>query len=292
MSDAVSRLVREANGSGGEGNQVLTQFFFERFLSRVFAENDTGQWMLAGGTSMLARVATARATKDIDLINTEASLEFAERELVHIAARDLGDFVNFEFFDRKPSVGADSQPYAKGVTMRFTCRIGAKFNTKIRVDLVVRPQVTGTPVLQFPENRIELNKPLKSCAYVLFPVIDQVADKLCASQQKYGSGADSSREKDFVDLAVLACTQTMEARELARAISVEAARRKMGRMSNVSFPSGWKPYIEKEAQKNPVLNNVSKFEQAVNLMDEWLLPVLVEKVQQHSWDYVALKWVQ
>lgn len=291
LSDALSQLVRESNASGLQGNQIRTQFFFERFLSRVFSGPDKDQWMLAGGTSLLARVATTRATKDIDLISTENSLEYAEQQLMELVAKDLGDFVSFEFSDRKTAVEGDTQPYANGVTLRFTPRIGAQTASTIKVDLIVRPAVTGTPVRQIPQNKIELNKKLTSFPYQLFPVVDQVADKICASQQKYGSGADSSREKDLIDLIVLACTQTMEATELSRAITVEARRRKMEKIQILTFPSNWKQYFEKEAQKNPVLDSVNTFETALELMDVWILPVLGDQIQPKVWNNEVLAWI-
>lgn len=291
LSEALSQLVRETNASGLQGNQIFTQFFFERFLSRVFSGPDKDQWMLAGGTSLLARVATTRATKDIDLINTENSLEHAVQLLMQLAAKDLGDYVSFEFLDRKSAMDGDTQPYANGVTLRFTPRIGAKTAPTIKVDLIVRPAVIGTPVQRTPENKIELNKQLKSFPYQLFPVVDQIADKVCASQQKYGSGADSSREKDLIDLIVLACTQTMEATELSHAITVEARRRGMGKIQTLEFPSSWKQYFEKEAQKNPVLISVNKFEIALELIEVWILPVLGEQVQSKVWNVENLEWV-
>lgn len=50
---------------------------FDRFLCRVFSSSDDEEWLLKGGTSLLARVAAARATTDIDLLHRGVSLEMA-----------------------------------------------------------------------------------------------------------------------------------------------------------------------------------------------------------------------
>ena len=41
--------------------------YFHRFLCRIFSETPTDAWLLKGGTALLARVASARATSDVDL---------------------------------------------------------------------------------------------------------------------------------------------------------------------------------------------------------------------------------
>lgn len=43
----------------------ITQEHFRRFLSRVFSEADDSGWILKGGTGILARVGSARTTRDM-----------------------------------------------------------------------------------------------------------------------------------------------------------------------------------------------------------------------------------
>ena len=47
--------------------------YFHRFLSRVFSEGTDSAWVLKGGTGMLARVASARSTTDVDLFSRSRS---------------------------------------------------------------------------------------------------------------------------------------------------------------------------------------------------------------------------
>src|SRR5699024_8396975 len=44
---------------------------FDRFLTRIFAEKEHSEWLLKGGTGMLARVPNTRTTKDLDLVITD-----------------------------------------------------------------------------------------------------------------------------------------------------------------------------------------------------------------------------
>lgn len=71
--------------------------YFHRFLCRIFSETPTDAWLLKGGTALLARVASARATSDVDLFNRRHSLAAALIELRRLAALDLGDFFRFEY---------------------------------------------------------------------------------------------------------------------------------------------------------------------------------------------------
>ena len=48
-------------------SERIRQAYFDRLLCRVFSEGPSSQWVLKGGTGMLARVPNARATMDIDL---------------------------------------------------------------------------------------------------------------------------------------------------------------------------------------------------------------------------------
>lgn len=69
------------------------QFGYERFLARVFSVE--GEWVLKGGTALLARVRSARHSRDVDLFRQRGDVAEAAAELVKLAAVDLGDHVRF-----------------------------------------------------------------------------------------------------------------------------------------------------------------------------------------------------
>ena len=59
----------------------IRQELFRRFLSRVFAGGEQSEWLLTGGTGVLARAPSARATKDIDLYRAGYTLDEALDDL-------------------------------------------------------------------------------------------------------------------------------------------------------------------------------------------------------------------
>ena len=75
-----------------------------------------------------------------------------------------------------------------------------------------------------PANRLHLRRPLITHPYRLYPVADQIADKVCTTMDtNYPEGKRSSRVKDMIDLVVLAHTQTVDLDELRAAIATKRA---------------------------------------------------------------------
>ena len=60
--------------------QIEREFLLQRFLARVFAHNST-EWVLKGGTALLIRIPDARYSRDIDLLNTHATVDEAIDDL-------------------------------------------------------------------------------------------------------------------------------------------------------------------------------------------------------------------
>ena len=91
--------------------------------------------------------------------------------------------------------------------------------------------------------------------YRLYPVVDQIADKVCATMQIH-QGLPSSREKDLVDLVVLAVTQNVDGTALGLAISTEAGRRLMEPIDQFVVPSNWGRRYSKLAKPGPLLHRL------------------------------------
>jgi len=186
--------------------------YFHRFLCRIFSETPTDAWLLKGGTALLARVASARATSDVDLFNRRHSLAAALTELRRLAALDLGDFFRFEYVSHTDSLGGKQQAYTEGIRVSFDVYLGVNKKGRLNVDLVVKAVVTDTPETIIPSNVLALPK-LSQCEYRLYPLVDQMADKVCATLSLY-NGHPSTRVKDLVDLVVLTLTQTIDGSRL------------------------------------------------------------------------------
>lgn len=164
-----------ASASPMDTGRAVSAFYFHRLLCRVFAGGN-GSFVLKGGRAMLARTVDAHATRDIDLLSTEGSLEDAPEELVRLAGTDLGDFVTFEFTGSRPIKAEDE--YRSGLSVGFVPMLGAKRMQPVSVDLVVDEVPLEGAERISPADRIEVDG-LETCDYLVYPVEAALADKLC-----------------------------------------------------------------------------------------------------------------
>ena len=102
-----ARLRNRARLSKEDIQRLRRKVAFDRFLARVFADNDNG-FILKGGYAMELRLSNARATKDIDLTCLSRIREGLENvrdcilaDLQRLMHRDLGDFFVFQVGEAK-----------------------------------------------------------------------------------------------------------------------------------------------------------------------------------------------
>lgn len=281
-----ARRAAAADSSTTTGD-LITQEYFRRFLSRIFSESSGSSWILKGGTAVLARVGSARATTDIDLFHSEEELEGALADLRRLAATDLGDFFRFEYREHRAAVGGQ-QPYAAGYRVSFDVYVGANKRGVLNVDLVVNVVITDEPTVSSPANGLDIPK-LASHDYRLYPVVDQITDKVCATLAEYG-GRPSSREWDLVDLVVLTTTENVSADNLQRALVAEARARSLALPARFVAPAAWGRRYAKDAQLVPACADYRTVERAVALVGSFLDPVLRQEVTGKSWSHSKLGW--
>ncbi|WP_307816617.1 nucleotidyl transferase AbiEii/AbiGii toxin family protein [Nocardioides limicola] len=260
----------------------IQQARFDRFLTRVFADGEQSGWMLKGGLSMLARVPAARRTKDVDLAADLADLDEAREALSRAVDVDLGDHMTFRFTGEEEIGQGENQP---GVLMRrfvFACidtstGEGVERGTRVKVDVVVGPAPVGKPEVVEPASRLHLARPLVTHPYRLYPTVDQIADKVCATMSTYGdSDRRSSRVKDLVDLVVLARTQKVNLEELRVAIATKAALSQLTPFTQLQVPNDWAQSYPKEARGVPGAGDLTPAEAeayVAQLVDPALAPV-------------------
>lgn len=111
----------------------------------------------------------------------------------------------------------------------------------VSVDLAVEEPPVGQVEVLDPRNRLELPKKVITRPYRLFPVSDQIADKVWATMQQYGEGIASTREKDLVDLVVISRTQRVELAELHAALETERIKRRAASARVFEVPESWGP---------------------------------------------------
>jgi hypothetical protein len=272
----------------------VRQARFDRFLSRVFAEGEQSEWLLKGGMSMLARVPRSRTTKDVDLAALVASdLAEAERALSVLAEADLGDHLTFRLIRSVPTGLGENQP---GVATRryvFAC-IDADYGTQVdtvTVDVVVGPPPVGRPEVVEPANRLHLRRPLLTFPYRLYPVADQIADKVCATMDtQYPGGKRSTRVKDLVDLVLIARTQTVDLYELRAAIAAKRELSSTGPFEHFDVPAGWARTYPATAKGVPAAESFSA-QAAAGFVASFVDPALGKRPSPAAWDPQALAWI-
>lgn len=235
-------------------NERIRLEHFRRFLSRVFSEGAESEWLLKGGTGMLARVPSTRTTLDIDLYRTGFPLDQALADLRRLSEADLGDHCRFVYAGHNGSIGGDAQPYTEGYRIDFDVYIGAQKKSGIHVDLASGAGPTEPVTIIEPASRLDLPR-LTSYRYRLYPVVDQIADKVCATMMTY-SDRPSSREKELVDLVVLANTQEVDGSALRVAITAEAWRRSMEPFAHFMIPNQMGTRIRRHGEGSALLRRL------------------------------------
>jgi hypothetical protein len=279
IKDAAKKAARQAGPgiSAASVDAQIRQARFDRFLSRVFAEGEQSEWLLKGGMSMLARVPRSRTTKDVDLAALRASdLAEAGRALAALVEVDLGDHLTFRLTRSTLTGLGENQPGVATRRYLFAC-IDADHDTQIdtvAVDVVVGPPPVGRPEVIEPANRLHLRRPLITFPYRLYPVADQIADKVCATMDtQYPGGKRSSRVKDLVDLVVIAHTQTVDLDELRVAIDSKRDLSSIARFEHFGVPAEWTRTYPATAKGVPEAESLSA-QTAAGLVASFVDPAL------------------
>lgn len=269
-------------------DQRIRLEYFNRFLSRIFSDGPDSEWVLKGGTGMLARVASTRATLDIDLYRGGYGVEEAVEDLRRLAERDLGDHFRFVYTGHRAILVGEAQPYTDGYRVEFDTYIGAQKKGNIGVDLSTGAGLTAEPTITAPASALDLPR-LVGFEYRLYSVVDQIADKVCATVQRYDD-RPSSREKDLVDIVVLAVTQDIDGTALTTAIRTEISRRGMDPIEHFIVPAHWGPAYEKLARGVPCCVNVRQIAAAAALAAALVNPALDGNAEGLTWQVAAEEW--
>ncbi len=295
IKDATKRRAKQ-EGTGISATTVdaqIRQARYDRFLSRVFADGEASEWLLKGGLSMLARVPRSRTTKDVDLAAQDApNLDEAERALSTLVAIDLGDHLTFRLIRSLPTGAGDNQPGIQTRRFVYAC-LDIDHDTQVdtvTVDVVVGPAPVGAPEIVEPANRLHLRRSLVTHPYRLFPVVDQIADKVCATMSvDYPGGKRSSRVKDLIDLVILAHSQRVDLAELRTAIATKRAISRMDPFDHFDIPADWRRTYPATAKGVPSAETYTA-EAAAALIAAFVDPALTRSPTPGTWDPQHLEW--
>ncbi|MDX2377621.1 nucleotidyl transferase AbiEii/AbiGii toxin family protein [Microbacterium sp. LRZ72] len=283
-----ARSKTEALAQGVEPVVLLRQFVVDRFLARVFAMPDCG-WVLKGGNAVLMRVHNARTTKDIDLLAEIDDPASAVERLRGALDTDLHDHFRFVITGVRAAGGATMQPDVGGFRVSTDAYCGVRRRQQFSVDLVTGSLMTAEPDIQ---TRLALVPTVPPAQVRLYPVVDHIADKLCATQSTYGTAGDqpSSRVRDLVDLVVFARTQSISGAELIEAINAEWTHRGLPGSPLFTPPDHWERRYPAEARRVPACGDTLTFARAVDLVAGLLIPVFDGSAIERRWSPETLAW--
>jgi hypothetical protein len=267
-------------------DDLIRQAYYDRFLSRVFSDGEASQWVLKGGTGMLARVPQARRTQDIDLFRDGYGKDQSLADLRRLVQVDLGDFFRFTYISHADIITGQAQPYSGGYKVRFDVFLGVKKVAVLKVDLSAHETAVGSVRFFVPVNRLGLSR-LVSHAYRLYPLPEQIADKVCASLAVY-DGFPSSREKDLVDLVIIALTQTVDANRVISAVRQEARLRRLDLPDVFTVPATWGMSYAESARNTLAAGYTIRDAQA--LMTAFIDPLLAAAVAETTWNPNTQAW--
>ena len=232
----------------GAGASALQEFFAQRLIARL-AVAFPDRWALKGGHAMIARLPdVARTTRDIDVALAATSRETAIEELEHAArsAPEDPDFLEFELIKARNGHVADL------ASLSFRVRFGGKDHGNVKLDALVVRERAALGELVPLGRRVDPPKQGGWPQHVrVVPVADHMAEKLVALYSTH-DGRPSSRDRDVVDLALLAHyappAEGMLAPALDRAMSrptVESVRVELPR--RFVAPERFRPAFERDA---------------------------------------------
>ena len=281
----------EARKSPVDTGRAISGFFFHRFLCRVFSSSEYG-FVLKGGQSMLARTIDARATRDIDLLSRESTIDNALEALRRAASTDLDDFMRFEFSGTAP-IKADDE-YRSGLNVVFIPWLGSKQLQPISIDLVVDEIPIEDAEVVTPADRLTIEG-VESFDYLLYPIENALADKFCAIVERHGD-RPSSRVKDLVDIAVYATTCSIDGNKLATRLQKEAGARRMSLPERFAVPEEWTGLYKKQFFKLHAQTGLPaeyrSIAESTKLADRLFDPVLAGKIEGCKWHPTELRWIE
>lgn len=287
---ALEMAVKEAAKlSPMDTGKAVSSFYFHRLLCRVFADDSMG-FVLKGGQGMLARTLDARTTRDIDLLSKRGSLDDALDDLLEVSRKDLGDFVSFELTETRP-IKADDE-YRSGLSVRFAPYLGAKKMQDISIDLVVDQIQLDHAQRITPIDRLDVGG-VEVCDYLVYPVENALADKLCALIERH-DGRPSSRVKDLVDIVIYATTCEVDGDSLQRAIHRERSARRLAPIGAFSVPEEWGDAHDRQfaslCAQTGLVDSLRLRKNAEALASTLLEPAIRMSVTGKRWNHDELCW--
>jgi len=177
------RLKAASQQTGRRINELEREFVLQRFLARIFAESDS-PWILKGGIGLLVRLPGARYSQDLDLLHPATELGAALADLGRLAeGPHEGDPFRFVLGPQQIMRGG-----VTGATVQVEAYLGATVFARFPIDLSTELDFVAGVERKSPRPVLEIPGLAPLPEVTLYPLPDQIADKICAMYQRYSSG--------------------------------------------------------------------------------------------------------
>ncbi|MFG2409945.1 nucleotidyl transferase AbiEii/AbiGii toxin family protein [Streptomyces brevispora] len=251
-------------------------FYFNRLAARVFTNEPDG-WLIKGGQALLVRYrGAARLSQDIDLqsTNPDRTAEEARELVIEAASLELGDYLRYV-----PSKFDPHSDEGRGGAQYFTVFLGTQQVATLKVDLVVGRALSGIPELRTLQSAVDLEWPVDWPDVLLYPVVDHIADKICAMYERHGE-AGSSRYRDLADLLLLSQQEVVPGAAVIQTLQSEVERRRQAGIRIVLPDSftvpgpGWPENYPRQAALVVGLRGCGSYAEAAQAAAAFIDPML------------------
>ena len=283
-----------ARNAGLKPERVIREIAINQMHHRLATGNV--DWIVKGGEALVARRVSTRATRDLDMRVSGHDLNAAVAELRQAVEREAGEGLTYRLSTpRRDLSGLNTGGY-DGCTVTVTVVLGVQHFDQFDIDLVAGRELTGSPTRVTSPLSLDLPE-LEQASVLLYPSVDHIADKICATHARYGrQELESSRVKDLYDLCTLRGADDVLAAELCQAIALESVARGLAVPTRSAVPSSMRVRFESLSRKEPHRLVPRAFEDAVSAVAAFLDPVLNGAVlngavSDGAWDPISLGWV-
>lgn len=289
LTSITTRLKTHAKEKGQSYNLVRRRFVMARFLARVFDADPEG-WILKGGIGMMVRLPDARYSKDIDIL-VATEIPQAVQALRRVGRDHTIDHFMFE-------VGPPTQlSDDKGVKVRVGALLGGKEFDSFYIDLVSwQRELVGRVERQPIPRLVDTADFSQETTAQLYPLPDQIADKICAMYERHGrDDVASTRYRDLVDLLLVSNHLTIDLVPTVAAIEHERKLRGIRSLPTTleSPGSSWPASWAETARASPLITEYHDFEIALAAAGNCynrVLSSLPTAAHEETWNHERAVW--
>ncbi|MFZ2757325.1 MAG: nucleotidyl transferase AbiEii/AbiGii toxin family protein [Atopobiaceae bacterium] len=183
----------------------------------------------------------------------------------------------------------DENGYSRLLKLRYATYVGEQEKDPMLIDLSLDCEITQPPERMEPKNRVMLED-VVTADYLLYPLPDQLADKLCAVMERQPGDWPSSRMKDLVDIVLYVTGERFDLAQLVLAIDSECVRRGMEVPRRFEAPEEWRRRFPAFAKRSGLSKSSCDFDYACGLAAKFFTPALEHRDECMRWNPSVLEW--